>query len=1321
MNDVNSFLISLQEFNRQFRRLNEFDVVSLWTRIRSWVRSLTASVRERGSILSPELAQEVWKLRGNLWKLNKSQRKETGLLWTIWETQNLCDDLNLFADFFEGVSAQYNLVKKMIEMEALHDASICSSKLYSQLTQKLNKSLNTSEAFVVNGEKYYGNDKATNVVVAVSLAVLTCGSKLFEIDSLKLYNAAVRSVELWIRQSHQIATFKTHLNSALYHVEKILGQLGSVIEKSSLSNFKCIANFIQSYFRICQLGDHSVSSGVSVFVTGLPLHLLTPVVWDCFSGLFFDQERDPVYQWDGLKLMNGVFQRILRVQRNDQVGPIRKLTQEYFTLKLDYLPLIPDWFAVHVSTALTLQITSTGKTPPINHTHLHHLQECLEKYRKFLKQFASLHNSQMVSIFTALGLLFYAIRSEQTAVQCWRNETQIADFITGVMILTAKCITAFPRKALMEAITAQKLPGYLSQYISSLIRVCLVSKEYRNLLGSHQESLWMLMELMMESLPDPDPGPGYRCLPRDLRLVMDSALDNVYTQKSHRSIPDSFDLYSFVIQLYFFVHQNWIQKRELQTQCLYSKIVDTVFHYSRQILKSESCSPYGMKLLKKVIPQLLECFPAAPVEDLKKLIGLYTRYSLQTINSSVDERLSYSWLFYKVPYEQEVSALKLFSQEVMAIMKHTKALKIDLNKLHHLKGFYFTSHGSPRNGISRTHQIRMKALIVVLLGYIDSMESDQVLQLLTECQWSLEHCSEREPFSRRPKLSVYPCSLLSSIPSYFSHTSLLEDLDHECQKRLNQVLVELGNLLVVCIVHLSHNLFMDWTGDKLVFVRYCLHDVPLIVAISSPQQKQLNSKQDEMQTFLSSPLNFSETVQEMSKILEDSKTGFENRRIPDGVQDKKSHLENWWRDRVNFDQQIKQRIQSVETELGPWKLLLSGHLSPRDASLSKAKSFLAKILVRSFFCSSLRTEITLGLTRIFLSGLRHLTDDHLDKLAEFYFQMTDDSETDLDAIYRALVESRESGDSREEIPDTNERICMTVIRQPRRRNRRFSFKRETSYCGNQSNAINAIKSQECMNPTSVLLVLDYKAEPFPWESFNCYRNQSFYRVPNLCFARYLHLIRRHQYDDSSSTVVDFRSAFYVLDPEGDLLDSRETFQNWFQSINDWIGITPQQDLLLRFLQEKSVFLYFGHGAGEKHFNPRELRKYLIKSIGVLMGCSSAKLRSPGEGSILQYLAAGSCCCIGNLWIVSDAEINRFSKTLVSLWIHSTNQSSEQNSLDAHNGFVLVDVAVGVNRSRSSCRLTHLVGAAPVTYGIPTQIQFKERKNPLATPVHKFTS
>ena len=112
-----------------------------------------------------------------------------------------------------------------------------------------------------------------------------------------------------------------------------------------------------------------------------------------------------------------------------------------------------------------------------------------------------------------------------------------------------------------------------------------------------------------------------------------------------------------------------------------------------------------------------------------------------------------------------------------------------------------------------------------------------------------------------------------------------------------------------------------------------------------------------------------------------------------------------------------------------------------------------------------------------------------------------------------------------------------------------------------------------------------------------------------------------------------------------------------------------------------------------------------------MGCGSGKLKSPGEGSILEYIAAGSVCCIGNLWAVSDAEINRFSKKLIEIWMESNllgeiflSESPFRKSL------VAVDMSASVSRSRAACRLKHLIGAAPVTYGIPTRIQFtKPRK------------
>lgn len=1657
MNDSKSLLVSVQELNRQFANFQEPVDGCLWSRISHWIESLKSSFHQRGPSSSQELIQEIWKLRRNLWKLAQTPTGDKGLLLTIWELQSLCDELNLFADFFEGVSAQYKLVKQMIEQDFIQDAAIRSLKLYLQITRRLNRQPNSTELEVVDGVKYYGNQKATQIVVAVSLAILTCASKSFEFDSLRGYIVVTRSLELWIRRSNQINNFKSHLSSAVYHVEKILCLIGSRFDKRE----SAVSKLVQSYCRICQLGGLSTNHGISVLVSGLPDHSLTPVSWSCFSILCLEQEQDAGYPLEGLRLMNGLFQRFLKLQKDDRVNPVGRFLKEVFTLNSEKLLLIPGWFTVHLSIALMLQMASCGEIPLLQ-KHISILQDSLENYNQFLNKISASENLQMTLYFTALGLLSYAIRSEQKTGHFWSNEDQIIQFVSGVMISTGQCLTSLSRKTLMESITAQKLPGYLSQYISALIRICPVFKDCRN--------LWNLINIFLDCLPDSVDltTTGYRTLPRDLRIILDSVLEVIYLMKSQYSIPELQDLYSFSIELYFHVQQNWVVKERGQDRCLYSKIVDTVFQYSRQVLKSEQYCLLGVQFLNRVIPQILDSFPDPPMEDLKKLVNLYTRFSVQNLNSSQNERPCYSWLFYRVPYEQETTALKVFSQEVISLMKYSKTVGIDLQKLHHLKGYYFSQAGSPRNGGSRTGQIRMKALFVALLGYINSMELEQVLGILKDCQRSLETCPGSEVFLKETKAlclalqflfsglcgvqkdstgdldgmmmdvdgiqwaegnqiidslelwhrilaseesvldpdltvmiltqcrallqsrawihlekaleclllqlckkhneqisesglkacqesfvipflplkesieelernldslskddassrsfqkkitvqlnlavkyreqgclekakevtldcrrfalglyqslwpkpvqqgssnpssdaqnftngeawiaqglycfcllflarlltegdeldearfvlkeafhlvlilrsrelfclfqiiqseiflridrrerteshlkvamdciktvlsdqqycngAIFPVYLLSRIlqiqdrfqgtvknriqsmddlrpllvvnnysamlkqdriflkvsrailnnhlnlqsalewiPDYLEsvsvnsickfefwkflsfvsrwkdafsptcvhgvtvfgledltdrfrqslginegiqnrpklefrlkqlnsadpdlqgvfrildcflqdpigdnqlqfrilllisawngsqecswlleeigkqlgvilaqagylnaaayflicsqgnsvrlqtlsnlkrrfqtvqeiakfnqslkqesfqnspHFSVLSNLDQECRERLNGMIQELENddLVVVCVVQVPGLLFMDWLGGELVLVRYTANQAPLIIAIP----KILQLKKSILDETGPSSQSFAEILAEMSKILEDSKTGFENLKIEETVLDKRSHLENWWRERVKFDQQLKQKIQFVESALGPWKLLFTGNEPPGEDPLRAVKAFLSKILTPASWTGTL-----LELTRIFIKGLDKLNEDDLLSLAEFYSQRTE-SMVHMDEIYAILKTLKRTLNTRES-QNKDDRICMTVVRRPRKgHHRRSSFRKDSSasVCF-QSNLDKDVDSMEDgLDPFPVLLVLDYQLEQFPWESFGCFRNQSFYRIPNLHFARYLHLLRTHQTDSfqSDHPFVRFYCKFFVF-------------------------------------------------------------------------------------------------------------------------------------------------------------------------------------------------
>jgi len=140
-------------------------------------------------------------------------------------------------------------------------------------------------------------------------------------------------------------------------------------------------------------------------------------------------------------------------------------------------------------------------------------------------------------------------------------------------------------------------------------------------------------------------------------------------------------------------------------------------------------------------------------------------------------------------------------------------------------------------------------------------------------------------------------------------------------------------------------------------------------------------------------------------------------------------------------------------------------------------------------------------------------------------------------------------------------------------------------------------------------------------------------------------------------------------------------------------------------QEDGLYLYFGHGGGESCFSHGDIEKLVDKSSSpllgsrasiILMGCSSGALKSvwgkrmlfEPRGIALSYLCAGAPCVVGNLWDVTDRDIDRFSVSL----LEGIYQAEE-----------ITNLAKCTMSSRDSCKLRYIVGCAPVIYGIPVSI------------------
>ncbi|KFM66047.1 Separin, partial [Stegodyphus mimosarum] len=181
------------------------------------------------------------------------------------------------------------------------------------------------------------------------------------------------------------------------------------------------------------------------------------------------------------------------------------------------------------------------------------------------------------------------------------------------------------------------------------------------------------------------------------------------------------------------------------------------------------------------------------------------------------------------------------------------------------------------------------------------------------------------------------------------------------------------------------------------------------------------------------------------------------------------------------------------------------------------------------------------------------------------------------------------------------------------------------------------------------------------------------------------------------TGIDCEKGYYILNPSGDLMESQSYFQTQFEKQTNWKGITgrpPSPTEYISALRDYDLFIYCGHGTGRKYIEGNAIGKIKCHATAILMGCSSGRLKrlgkqSEADGIALKYLLNGCPCVVGNLWDVTDKDIDRFTEKLIKLLV--PNYSSNEN---------LTNVAHATCIARNVCKLKYLVGAAPIVYGFP---------------------
>ncbi|KAM6038751.1 separin [Theristicus caerulescens] len=242
------------------------------------------------------------------------------------------------------------------------------------------------------------------------------------------------------------------------------------------------------------------------------------------------------------------------------------------------------------------------------------------------------------------------------------------------------------------------------------------------------------------------------------------------------------------------------------------------------------------------------------------------------------------------------------------------------------------------------------------------------------------------------------------------------------------------------------------------------------------------------------------------------------------------------------------------------------------------------------------------------------------------------------------------------------------------------------------------KRRACATQTggSLVLVLDKHLQKLPWESMVCLKAVPVTRLPSLRFLLSYSLAQKQQAGSVLSRGVNPSSTFYVLNPHSNLLGTEERFRGWFESEPGWRGVAgavPSPEQMQAALLEHDLYIYAGHGAGARLLDGQTIARLDCRAVTLLFGCSSAALAVrgslEGSGIILKYIMAGCPFVLGNLWDVTDRDIDRYAQALLQGWLRGG------------SGAPLLSY---VAQARQAPKLKYLIGAAPVAYGLPVCLQ-----------------
>eukprot|EP01028_Stygiella_incarcerata_P000870 TRINITY_DN1138_c0_g1_i3.p1 TRINITY_DN1138_c0_g1~~TRINITY_DN1138_c0_g1_i3.p1 ORF type:complete len:2269 (-),score=517.22 TRINITY_DN1138_c0_g1_i3:619-7284(-) len=452
----------------------------------------------------------------------------------------------------------------------------------------------------------------------------------------------------------------------------------------------------------------------------------------------------------------------------------------------------------------------------------------------------------------------------------------------------------------------------------------------------------------------------------------------------------------------------------------------------------------------------------------------------------------------------------------------------------------------------------------------------------------------------------------------------------------------------------------------------------------------------------------------------------ENGRTLNPSETSKMTKDQWWKERFQLDERLSRLAQVMECDvLGPWRIAFLP-LSADDTSIRTT-------------CEYIKVEF---------SNVCKCLDDHFLVILVNGFAILKDEEIECILLELCHVDT------------------MSV------RSRR-SIEKEIQ---NMISSLRASDSLSTMLSLRRHLVFSFgdAMQPFPWESMPFLWQQSISRVPSIHFFKHMKS-NCPKGMKGLKEGIDIGSTCYMLNPGGDLTRTQTLFESIFSSNSQWVGWTgspPAHEDFIDAVTKHDLFVYMGHGAGEKYLSSRVFDEIQDMCTCLLMGCSSGHLRDFGEferrGTVLKYLGSGSPCVLASLWDITDADLDRFTAEMMYFitkeWENAGNEDEGKYSGDREvsdpaiderrnvvEGFASIRAQtqvtktkklgkkkVGVRRTRRiqsremriqgeehsdgtysvtnyiplarmACKLQHMIGSAMICYGFPVRFSHSKTK------------